>query len=106
MSDTDPAAPIHPGKHLAEILDELGISHDRLATAIGVPTVSVSKIVKGEHSITGDTALRLGKALDTTPLFWLKLQNLYDLDVARLSTDTSGIDPLIPPPRWEGNIMV
>ena len=28
---------IHPGEHLAEILDELGISQYRLAKAIGVP---------------------------------------------------------------------
>lgn len=104
--DKDPEDPIHPGEHLAEILDELGISNNQLAEAIGVAPVTIEKIVGCQSPITGDTALRLGKALHTSPRFWLNLQNLYDLDVARLSTDTSGIDPLIPPPRWEGNVMV
>ena len=31
------ASPIHPGEHLAEILEELGISQYRLAKTIGVP---------------------------------------------------------------------
>ena len=106
MSDIDPATPIHPGRHLAEILDELGISNGQLAAAIGVAPATIEKIVDCQSPVTGDTALRISKALYMTPEFWLNLQNLYDLDVARLSTDTSGIDPLIPPPRWEGNIMV
>ena len=33
----DISTPIHPGKHLAEIIDELGISQYRLAVTIGVP---------------------------------------------------------------------
>lgn len=104
--DKDPEAPIHPGEHLAEILDELGISNGQLAAAIGVAPAAIEKIVGCQSPITGDTALRIGKALRMTPESWLNLQNLYDLDVARLSTDTSGIDPLIPPPRWEGNVLV
>ena len=30
-----------------------------------------------------------------TPEFWLNLQRMYDLEVARASTDTSAIEPLI-----------
>ena len=37
--------PIHPGEHLAEILDELGISQYRLAKAIGVPPRRINEIV-------------------------------------------------------------
>ena len=38
---------IHPGEHLAEILDELGISQYRLAKAIGTPPRRINEIVHG-----------------------------------------------------------
>ena len=88
-------APIHPGEHLAEILDELGISQYRLAKAIGVPPIRISEIVRCRRSITADTALRVGTALGMTPEFWLNLQKMYDLEIARTSTDTSRIEPLV-----------
>ena len=87
--------PIHPGEHLAEFLEELGITQYRLAKAIGVPQVRISEIVNCRRSITADSALRIGQALGTTPDFWLNLQRMYDLDVARLKTDVSGIRPLV-----------
>ena len=49
-------------------------------------------------SITADTALRIGQALGVTPDFWLNLQRMYDLGVARAATDTSGIETLVEVP--------
>ena len=86
---------IHPGEHLAEILEELGISQYRLAKAIGVPPIRINEIVHCRRSITADTALRIGQALGMTPEFWLNLQRMYDLDLARASIDTSAIEPLV-----------
>ena len=79
--------PIHPGEHLAEFLEELGISQYRLAKVIGTPPRRINEIVHGRRSITADTALRLGQAFAITPEFWLNLQNLYDFDHARASID-------------------
>lgn len=87
--------PIHPGEHLAEFLDELGISQYRLAKTIGVPPIRINTIIKRRRSITADTALRIGRALGTTPDYWLNLQRMYDIDVARSTTDVSGIEPLV-----------
>ena len=89
------AEPIHPGEHLTEILQELGITQYRLAKTIGVPAIRIHEIVHGRRSITADSALRIGKALGMTPDFWLNLQRMYDLDVARTKTDTSAIEPLV-----------
>ena len=75
--------PIHPGEHLAEVMSELGITQCRLAKTIGIPQVRIHDIVHCRRSITADTALRIGKALRMTPDFWLNLQRMYDLDVAR-----------------------
>ena len=90
--------PIHPGKHLAEFLDELSITQYRLAKTIGVPQVRISDIVHGRRSITADTALRIGRALGTTPEFWLNLQRMYDLDAARGVVDLDEITPLVNTP--------
>lgn len=87
--------PIHPGEHLQEIMEELGISQYRLAKTIGVPPIRINAIIKRRRSITADTALRIGRALGTTPEFWLNLQRMYDLDVVRGTTDVSGIEPLV-----------
>ena len=96
---TTAAEPIHPGEHLAELLDELGISQYRLAKTVGVPAVRINDIVHCRRSITADTALRLGRALRMTPEFWLNLQRMYDLDLARREVDVSDIEPLFDPPE-------
>ncbi len=87
--------PVHPGEHLAEFLEELGISQYRLARAIGVPPIRINDIVHCRRSITADTALRIGQALGMSPEFWLNLQRMYDLEVARSSIDTSSIVQLV-----------
>jgi addiction module HigA family antidote len=78
---------IHPGEHLGEQIEELGISAAELARQLQVPTNRVTEILKGRRSITGDTALRLGHFFGTSPEFWMNLQKLYDL---RLAESKSG----------------
>ena len=92
---TGAAIPIHPGEHLQEILSELGISQYRLAKTVGVAPIRINEIVHGRRSITADTALRIGRALAMTPEFWLNLQRMYDLDLARASFDGDAIEPLV-----------
>ena len=86
--------PIHPGEHLAEMMAQLGISQHRLAQCIGVPPIRVHAIVKGQRSITADSALRIGRSLETTPEYWLKLQRMYDVEVARGGGDVGGVEAL------------
>jgi addiction module HigA family antidote len=74
---------IHPGEHLAEELKELGMSAAELARQIDVPVNRVTGIINGQRSITADTALRLGHWFGTSPEFWLNLQTLYELRLAR-----------------------
>src|ERR1700736_7092638 len=73
---------IHPGEHLAKELKTLEMSAAELARKIAVPTNRVTQILNGTRSVTGDTALRLGHFLDTSPQFWLNLQTLYDVRMA------------------------
>src|SRR5437879_4021718 len=75
---------IHPGEILRlEFMEPLNISSYRLAKGIGVPQFRISQILHGKRAITLDTALRLGRYLNTTPEFWLNLQRRYDLEEIR-----------------------
>lgn len=74
--------PIHPGEHLAEALEELGMSAAEFARQIDVPTNRITSILNGTRAVTADTALRLGHWFGTSAEFWLNLQKLYELRVA------------------------
>src|SRR5271166_788634 len=74
---------IHPGEHLAEELNELGMSASELARKLDVPPNRITAILNGQRGLTGDTALRLAHFFGTSPQFWLNLQSLYELRVAR-----------------------
>ncbi|PKN22635.1 MAG: addiction module antidote protein, HigA family [Deltaproteobacteria bacterium HGW-Deltaproteobacteria-3] len=74
---------IHPGEILREeFLKPMEISQYRLAKAIGVSAMRISKICAGKRSVTADTALRFSRAFGTTPGFWLGLQADYDTEEA------------------------
>jgi len=80
--------PIHPGEILLEeFLKPLGVSQNQLARAMRVPTDRINAIVHGRRRISADTALRLAKALGTSPEFWLNLQVHYDLEIATSETE-------------------
>jgi addiction module HigA family antidote len=81
---TDKIPPVHPGEVLLhEFLIPWGISQNQLAKHMDINTSRLNDIIRSRRGITGDTALRLGRATNTTPEFWLNLQTLYDLETAR-----------------------
>lgn len=74
----------HPGEVLnEEFLRPLGMPVNALAMALRVPATRIGAIVKGERSVTADTALRLARFFGTSPEFWMNLQAMYDLTKAR-----------------------
>jgi antitoxin HigA-1 len=70
---------IHPGEHLAEAIEALGITAAQLARDIKVPANRVTGILHFTRAITADTALRLGRYFGTSPEFWMNLQQIYEL---------------------------
>ncbi|MEO1193873.1 MAG: HigA family addiction module antitoxin [Pseudomonadota bacterium] len=75
--------PIHPGEILdKEFLEPLGVSASELARRIHVPPNRVTRLLRGQAAVTPNTALRLARALRTTPEFWLNLQLRFDLETA------------------------
>ena len=79
-----PRTAIHPGEHLAEELQALGLSAADAARQLDVPVNRITGILNGQRGITADTALRLGHWFGTNAEFWLNLQVLYELRQARV----------------------
>ena len=82
----------HPGEHLAEILEDLEMGTSKFARATGIDESRLSAILNTLEPITADVAVRIGKALDMTPEFWLSLQSDYDLEIA--SEAAAGVEPI------------
>ncbi|WP_315838704.1 HigA family addiction module antitoxin [Bradyrhizobium prioriisuperbiae] len=81
---TKKLAPMHPGEVLREeFLIPLSLSAGALAKACGVPRTRMERLASEETGITADTALRLAKALGTSPEVWLNLQTDYDVQVTK-----------------------
>jgi addiction module HigA family antidote len=80
---------IHPGEHLGEELNELGMSAAELARNLKVPTNRITAILNGQRAVTGDTSLRLAHFFGTSPEFWLNLQSIYELRVAQNKSATA-----------------
>ncbi|MDP2479824.1 MAG: HigA family addiction module antitoxin [Candidatus Palauibacterales bacterium] len=76
--------PTHPGVILLrEFLETVGISPAKLARHLGVPRSKVREIVSGTSAVEADMAWLLAGAFGTSPEFWIRLQNAYDLAVSR-----------------------
>lgn len=87
--------PLHPGEVLKELyIDPLGTSAIALARHLNVPRTRIERLVKGTTSMTPDTALRLSRAFDTTPTYWMAMQTNYDMMIASREVDVSGIEPI------------
>ena len=87
--------PSHPGEVLAELyLKPLGMSAIALAKRLNVPRTRIERLVKGETSLTVDTAMRLARFFGNTPEFWMNLQRAYDVARARETVDLTDITPL------------
>jgi len=73
--------PIHPGCVLKRELAARGLSANKLALALRVPSGRITAILNGKRAITPETALRLSHFFGTSAQFWLNLQSCYDLIV-------------------------
>ena len=88
--------PVSPGEILSEeFLIPLGITKYRLAKEIGVPAQRIGEIVAGKRAITADTDLRLCKYFELSVGYWLRVQNNYDMEIARRKIE-SQLNDIVP----------
>jgi HTH-type transcriptional regulator/antitoxin HigA len=78
----------HPGEHLAEYLDERGLSQAEFARLADMTPKLVNTIVKRANPVTPESALKLERVLGLKAEIWLGIQNEWDLHQARLKQAT------------------
>ncbi len=77
--------PIHPGEILLEEFLKPAqpmLNAYKLAKALEVPPNRITRIIRGELGISGDTAVRLGAFFEMSAEFWMNVQKTYDLRLA------------------------
>ena len=73
---------VHPGRILKRELEARGMSANRLAIALRLPSGRITDIVNGKRGISPETALRLDRYFGNEPRFWMNLQSAFELSVA------------------------
>lgn len=68
-----------PGRLLKREMTARGLSANRLALGLGVPSGRITDILNGRRAITAETAVRLGRYFGNSPSFWLDLQGQYEI---------------------------
>ena len=71
----------HPGQLLRAELEAREMSANQLALALRVLANRITAILRGERSVTAETALRLGRYLGTGAAFWMNLQTAHDISL-------------------------
>ena len=86
MTDLIPAHPDttpHPGEHLKDYLDSLGMSQSEFCRRAGVSEKHVSQIIGGKAGITADMAVTIERVLGGGAAMWVNLDAAYRLHQAR-----------------------
>ncbi len=87
--------PAHPGEILKGLcLVPLNLTVTEVAQTLGVARKTISELVNGKTGVSPEMAIRLSKAFRTTPVFWMNLQQQYDLWHAQQRIGDLRIEPL------------
>ena len=74
-----PEEPPTPGAVLLTYLQQRGLTQLGAARAMEISMQRMNELVLGKRGMTADTAIRLARLLDTSPVFWRELQVARDL---------------------------
>jgi antitoxin HigA-1 len=87
-------APVHPGAVLKGLyLEPMEINITQAANKLGVARKTLSQLVNGHMGVSAEMAIRLSKALNTTPQLWMNIQQGYDLWVADKKSADIHVEP-------------
>lgn len=79
MADERPAGrpgfqPAHPGRLIKRNIDALAMTVEAFADHIGTSRQTVHALIAGRSGVGPEMAVRLARAFNTTPQFWLNMQ--------------------------------
>lgn len=97
--------PVHPGELIRETIEGIRketrqkLTVEEVANGLQTTRKTLSAIINGKQSITPEMAIKLGAAFNTSPEFWLRAQENYDLAQARKKINTKNIRVFVKPKR-------
>jgi addiction module HigA family antidote len=93
------AEPIHPGEILLEeFLNayEPPVSQTEAAERLGWSFVRLNQLINGKRGVTAENAIDLAALTRTSPMFWMNLQQRYDLWHAEHARERRGAPKIRP----------
>lgn len=89
------SSPPHPGQLLRkDYLEPYELTITQLAQALRVSRKNLSEILNGHTGISPEMALRLSRAFNTDPEWWMNQQMQYDLWQAQQKNAVQEVQPL------------
>lgn len=83
-----PPDALHPGQFVrTRIVEPLGLSVKDAAYALGVHRVALSRFLNEQAALSPEMAIRLEKAFGASMEDLMRMQNSYDIALARQSQD-------------------
>lgn len=73
-----------PGETLLEVLEEKNMTQTEIASRTGQSLEIISEMVQGKTAITPEIALQFGRVLGVPASYWLRMEQNYREDLARL----------------------
>ena len=78
------AIAFHPGQYIGELIEDYQMRQNEFAEKLDLSPTIISKLVSGQESISNEIAQKLEKLTNVSMQTWLKLQNAYDVKMAKL----------------------
>ena len=75
--------PVHPGKIVGFALEDLELSVVDAAAHLGVTRQTLSRLINGKTGLSLEMAVRVSKALGSTPEHWYRMQMAFDMAAMR-----------------------
>ena len=72
--------PPHPGEFIEEIyLKPFNLSQNEIAEKLDISPSTFHRLIRGQHGVSPEMAVRLSKVLGRSPESWMTMQNHHDL---------------------------
>jgi len=73
----------HPGEEIKRMLKIYNVTHHKLAHDIGESPVLIDRVIKRKTQLTPILAIKIAKAISTTPEALLEMQARHDISRAK-----------------------
>lgn len=84
LNEITPFRAVHPGETIKDELKERGITQKGISAIMKIPASVVNEIINGKRNLNAEYALAFSKVLEIPAESLMNLQNIYDLDKARI----------------------